>query len=134
MQVIYKTLNPKWNQAFEFPDNGNKLALHVKDHNAILPASNIGNCEVEYQELPPNQTADKWIPLQGVSTGEIRVLITRRYLEVEEERNGISKDLTSIKVIQISNQVWVLFFFFFWLYSIYYPFLQFIFSASIFYD
>lgn len=134
MQVIYKTLNPKWNQAFEFPDNGNKLALHVKDHNAILPASNIGNCEVEYQELPPNQTADKWIPLQGVSTGEIRVLITRRFLEVEEERNGISKDLTSIKVIQISNQVWVLFFFFFWLYSIYYPFLQFIFSASIFYD
>ncbi|PNX74555.1 plant synaptotagmin [Trifolium pratense] len=63
--VIYKTLNPQWNQTLEFPDDGSPLILYVKDHNALLPTSSIGECVVEYQRLPPNQMADKWIPLQG---------------------------------------------------------------------
>lgn len=105
MQVIYKTLNPEWNQTLEFPDNGSKLILHVKDHNAVLPTSSIGNCEVEYQALPPNQTADKWIPLQGVKKGEIHVLVTRRFPELEKKPNPVSKNSASSKARLISEQV-----------------------------
>ncbi|KAG2587213.1 hypothetical protein PVAP13_5NG125900 [Panicum virgatum] len=77
-KVIYKTLSPQWNQTFEFPETGEPLILHVKDHNAVLPTASIGHCTVEYSMLSPNQSADKWIPLQGVKSGEIHVKIARR--------------------------------------------------------
>ncbi|KAG2595919.1 hypothetical protein PVAP13_5KG117400 [Panicum virgatum] len=77
-KVIYKTLSPQWNQTFEFPETGEPLILHVKDHNAILPTASIGHCTVEYSMLSPNQSANKWIPLQGVNCGEIHVKIARR--------------------------------------------------------
>ncbi|KAI3962948.1 hypothetical protein MKW92_031788 [Papaver armeniacum] len=75
-KVTYKTLTPQWNQTLEFPDDGSQLELHVKDYNALLPTSSIGDCVVEYQWLPPNETADKWIPLQGVKKGEIHIKVT----------------------------------------------------------
>ncbi|CAN8258897.1 unnamed protein product [Cochlearia groenlandica] len=81
-KVIYKTLEPKWNQTMEFPDDGSSLELHVKDHNTLLPTSSIGSCVVEYQRLKPNETADKWIPLQGVTHGEVRVKVTRKVTEI----------------------------------------------------
>ncbi|XP_022881162.1 extended synaptotagmin-1 [Olea europaea var. sylvestris] len=90
-KILYKTLNPKWNQTLEFPDDGSLLELHVKDHNALLPTSSIGDCVVEYQLLPPNQMADKWIPLQGVKRGEIHIQITRRIPELEKKSNSDSK-------------------------------------------
>lgn len=86
-KVIYKTLNPQWHQTLDFPDTGSRLVLHVKDHNAVLPESSIGYCVVEYEMLPPNQIADKWIPLQGVKTGEIHVQITRRIPEKLKKQN-----------------------------------------------
>ncbi|KAI9088049.1 hypothetical protein K1719_030026 [Acacia pycnantha] len=81
-KVIPRTLNPKWNQTLEFPDDGSPLLLYVKDHNALLPTSSIGECVVEYQMLPQNQMADKWIPLQGVKKGEIHIQITRKVPEM----------------------------------------------------
>ncbi|CAI9784490.1 unnamed protein product [Fraxinus pennsylvanica] len=90
-KVIYKTLNPKWHQTLEFPDDGSLLELHVKDHNALLPTSKIGDCVVEYQMLPPNQMADKWIPLQGVKRGEIHIQITRKIPELEKKPSSDSK-------------------------------------------
>lgn len=82
---MYKTLNPHWNQTLEFPDDGSPLELHVKDHNALLPTSSIGDCVVEYQRLPPNQMSDKWIPLQGVKRGEIHIRITRKVPDLEKK-------------------------------------------------
>lgn len=101
---MYKTLNPKWNQTFEFPYDGSALELHVKDHNALLPTSNIGDCVVEYQGLPVNEVSDKWIPLQGVKRGEIHVQVTRRVPEIQKK---VSLDLesSSSKAHQISSQV-----------------------------
>lgn len=84
-KVVYKTLNPQWNQTLEFLDTGKPLMLYVKDHNAVLPTSSIGDCAVEYERLPPNQTADKWIPLQGVKSGEIHVQVTRRIPEMQRK-------------------------------------------------
>ncbi|OAY67133.1 Synaptotagmin-5 [Ananas comosus] len=84
-KVVHKTLNPHWNQTLEFPDTGKPLVLYVKDHNAVLPTSSIGHCTVEYQGLAPNQTADKWIPLQGVRSGEIHVQVTRKIPELEKK-------------------------------------------------
>ncbi|CAO2193474.1 unnamed protein product [Urochloa humidicola] len=85
-KVIYKTLSPQWNQTFEFPETGEPLILHVKDHNAVLPTASIGHCTVEYSMLSQNQSADKWIPLQGVKSGEIHVKIARRVPMSDSEK------------------------------------------------
>ncbi|CAM8975289.1 unnamed protein product [Rhodiola kirilowii] len=103
-KVLYKTLNPKWNQTFEFPDDGSSLELHVKDHNALLPTSNIGDCVVEYQRYPPNEMIDEWIPLQGVKKGEIRVQITRK-LPLLDKKSSVDSDSSFTKAHQISSQM-----------------------------
>jgi Ca2+-dependent lipid-binding protein len=93
VQVIYKTLSPQWNQTFEFPETGEPLILHVKDHNAVLPTASIGHCTVEYSMLSQNQSAEKWVPLQGVKSGEIRVKIARRVpMPDSEKRNALGTD------------------------------------------
>jgi hypothetical protein len=103
-KVMYKTLSPKWNQTLEFPDNGSPLMLHVKDHNALLPTSNIGDCEVEYQRLPPNEKSDKWIPLQGVKKGEIHVQVTRKIPELRP-RSSLDSESSSTKVRLVNTQM-----------------------------
>ncbi|KAK8521374.1 hypothetical protein V6N13_077483 [Hibiscus sabdariffa] len=103
-KVMYKTLNPKWHQTFEFPDDGSPIELHVKDHNALLPTSSIGDCVVEYQRLPPNELADKWIPLQGVKRGEIHVQVTRKVPELEK-RPSMVPESSLTKAHQISSQM-----------------------------
>ncbi|CAK7349717.1 unnamed protein product [Dovyalis caffra] len=103
-KVMFKTLNPRWNQTFEFPDDGSPLELHVKDHNALLPTSSIGDCVVEYQGLPPNQMSDKWIPLQGVKKGEIHVQICRKVPELQT-RSSLEADASLTKSHEISDQM-----------------------------
>ncbi|KAM7267043.1 hypothetical protein ACFE04_009209 [Oxalis oulophora] len=103
-KVMNKTLSPQWHQTLEFPDDGSSLVLHVKDHNNLLPTSNIGDCVVEYQRLPPNQMADKWIPLQGVKRGEIHIQITRKVPELERKTTGDSQPSLT-KAHQISAQM-----------------------------
>ncbi|EEF30229.1 extended synaptotagmin-1 [Ricinus communis] len=103
-KVMYKTLNPQWNQTLEFPDDGSPLMLHVKDHNALLPTSSIGDCVVEYQGLPPNQMSDKWIPLQGVKRGEIHVKVTRKIPEIQK-RPSLDSEASLTKSHQFSSQM-----------------------------
>ncbi|KAH7856594.1 hypothetical protein Vadar_003301 [Vaccinium darrowii] len=103
-KVMYKTLNPQWHQTLEFPDDGSPLVLHVKDHNAVLPESSIGDCIVEYQRMPLNQTAEKWIPLQGVRRGEIHIQITRKVPELEK-RPSLDSESSTTKAHQISGQM-----------------------------
>ncbi|KAL5748891.1 hypothetical protein ACOSQ2_026188 [Xanthoceras sorbifolium] len=103
-KVVYKTLSPQWNQTLEFPDDGSPLVLHVKDHNALLPTSSIGDCVVEYQRLPPNQMSDKWIPLQGVKRGEIRVQITRKVPELQK-RSSLDSESSLTKAYEVSSQM-----------------------------
>ena len=104
LQIMYKTLNPQWHQTLEFPDDGSPLVLHVKDHNAVLPTSSIGDCVVEYHRLPPNQISDKWIPLQGVKRGEIHIQITRK-VPALEKRPSLDSESSPTKAHQISGQV-----------------------------
>ncbi|GJV09596.1 putative reverse transcriptase domain-containing protein [Tanacetum coccineum] len=73
-----------WHQTFGFPDDGSLLALHVKDHNALLPTSSIGDCIVLYQRLPPNEMSDKWIPLQRDKNGEIHVQVSRKVPQLQK--------------------------------------------------
>ncbi|KAK7358279.1 hypothetical protein VNO77_00206 [Canavalia gladiata] len=103
-KVIRKTLNPHWNQTLEFLDNGSPLILRVKDHNALLPTSSIGECVVEYQRLPPNQMSDKWIPLQGVKSGEIHIQITRKVPELQTRHTRHTEPSLS-KSNQIPSQI-----------------------------
>ncbi|XP_022924106.1 synaptotagmin-5-like [Cucurbita moschata] len=109
-KVMYKTLRPQWNQILEFPDNGSALLLHVKDHNALLPTSSIGDCVVEYQGLPPNQMFDKWIPLQGVKKGEIHIQITKRVPELDkrsslDSKTSLDSEISLNKAHRISSQM-----------------------------
>ncbi|KAG6589542.1 Synaptotagmin-5, partial [Cucurbita argyrosperma subsp. sororia] len=106
-KVMFKTLNPHWNQTLEFPDNGSPLVLYVKDHNALLPTSSIGDCVVEYQRLPPNQMADKWIPLQGVTRGEIHIQITRKVPDPQKQKRlSLDSESSAVtKAHQISSQM-----------------------------
>lgn len=105
LQVMYKTLSPKWHQTLEFPDDGSPLTLHVKDHNTLLPTSSIGDCVVEYQMLAPNQMAEKWIPLQGVKRGEIHIQVTRKVPELEK-RSSVDSESSPTKVRhEILNRV-----------------------------
>ncbi|KAG4398447.1 hypothetical protein AAZX31_08G041200 [Glycine max] len=104
-KVIHKTLNPRWNQTLEFLDDGSPLILHVKDHNALLPESSIGEGVVEYQRLPPNQMSDKWIPLQGVKSGEIHIQITRKVPEMQTRHTLDSQPSSLSKSHQIPTQM-----------------------------
>ncbi|GAB2292865.1 AT3g18370/MYF24_8 [Dionaea muscipula] len=103
-KIMYRTLNPEWNQTFEFPEDASPLVLLVKDHNAILAASSIGECVVDYQSLPPNQPYDKWIPLQGVKKGEIHIRITRK-VEVLQRRMTVVPDSASTTARRITGQM-----------------------------
>ncbi|KAJ4973199.1 hypothetical protein NE237_006373 [Protea cynaroides] len=103
-KVMYKNLNPKWNQTFEFPDDGSPLVLHMKDHNALLPTSSIGDCVIEYKGLPPNKKVDKWIPLQGVKKGEIHIQITRKVPELHKKSSTKFNTSALSKANQISVQ------------------------------
>ena len=105
MEVVYKTLNPQWNQTLEFLDTGSYLVLHVKDHNVVLPTYNIGNCVVEYERLPPNETIDKWIPLEGVAKGEMHVQVIRRVPEMSKKSSLSQQSSSMPKVLRISGKV-----------------------------
>ncbi|CAA7053104.1 unnamed protein product [Microthlaspi erraticum] len=102
--VIFKTLHPRWNQTMEFPYDGSSLELHVKDHNTVFPSSSIGSCLVEYQWLKPNETAEKWIPLQGVKCGEIRVRVTRKVTEMPRRVSADSDSLLN-KTLLAGKQI-----------------------------
>ncbi|XP_058732343.1 synaptotagmin-5-like [Vicia villosa] len=103
-KVVHKTLNPRWDQTLEFQDDGSPMILHVKDHNDFLPTSCIGECVVEYQGLPPNQTSDKWIPLQGVKSGEIHIQITRKVPEMQT-RQSLDSEHSLTKLHKIPSQI-----------------------------
>lgn len=89
----------------EFPDTGSRLVLHVKDHNAVLPTYSIGDCFVEYERLPPNEMVDKWIPLEGVTKGEIHVQVTRRVPEMSKKSSLSQQSSGMTKVNRLSEKV-----------------------------
>ncbi|KAF3438565.1 hypothetical protein FNV43_RR21328 [Rhamnella rubrinervis] len=103
-KVMFRTLNPQWNQTLEFPDDGSPLILHVKDHNNVLPTSSIGDCVVEYQRLPLNEMSDKWIPLQGVKRGEIHIQITRKVPDLLK-KPSLDSEPSLTRARQLSSQM-----------------------------
>lgn len=105
IQVVYKTVNPQWNQTLDFTEDGSPLVLHVKDYNYMLPVVSIGHCVVDYEKYPPNQTVDLWLPLSGVAKGEIHMQLTRRQPEPAAEKEKHSENEGSNSLGNILSDV-----------------------------
>jgi len=75
-KVIKRTLNPEWNQDFQFTVTAtDSLEVQVYDQD-VTSDEKIGNTVVTFGELVLGQPSDSWIPLENVDRGEIHLIIT----------------------------------------------------------
>lgn len=77
--VIWKTLDPVWEETFifEVQRDFSILTLDVYDKDAIAIASDhLGRIQLNLDKLVCGKQVDQWIPLQMVPKGELRVRIT----------------------------------------------------------
>lgn len=81
-QTLYKTktvpraFNALWNQAFEFDEIGGGEYLKVTCYNEdLFGDDHIGSARVNLQGLVEGSVRDVWVPLEKVSTGELRLQI-----------------------------------------------------------
>ncbi|KAH9534804.1 hypothetical protein CY35_17G022800 [Sphagnum magellanicum] len=78
-KIIWKTLNPKWDEKFELPiaswELPNLLMLKIfdKDH---FHNDDLGFCVVPINDYQDGERHDLWLPLQDVKTGKIHLAIT----------------------------------------------------------
>lgn len=65
-----------WNDSFEFDENSGDEYLNVKCFSdEIFGDENIGSAHVNLEGLVDGSIKDVWIPLEGVSSGELRLKI-----------------------------------------------------------
>lgn len=89
-QAIQKTrtahaLNPIWNQKFEFDEIGAGEYLKIKCYNQeSFSDDNIGNSRVNLEGLVEGLVRDVWVPLEKVSSGELRLQIEAVKVEDHE--------------------------------------------------
>lgn len=82
-KVKKKTLNPKWDQSFEYfiTDKKNQLEVEVMDWDRFLKDEFVGKFVVDIAELPEGKT-DKWFELQSdndKAQGELLLGLTIKY-------------------------------------------------------
>lgn len=71
-----QTSNPIWGQKFEFDEIGGGEYLTVKCYSGdMFGDENIGSARVNLEGLVEGSLRDVWIPLEKVSSGELRLQI-----------------------------------------------------------
>lgn len=80
-QALQKTrsmhaLNPIWNQKFEFDEIGGDEYLKIKCYNEdTFGDDHIGCARVNMEGLVEGSIWDVWVPLEKVSSGDLRLQI-----------------------------------------------------------
>ena len=70
------SLNPNWNQKFEFDEIGGGEYLKIKCFGVdIFGDENMGTARVNLEGVHEGIARDVWIPLEKVNSGELRLLI-----------------------------------------------------------
>jgi len=74
-----------WNDTFEVDENSGDEYLIVKCFSEeIFGDENIGSAHVNLEGLVQGSIRDVWIPLEGVSSGELRLKIEAIWVENQE--------------------------------------------------
>lgn len=90
LQVLQKTRtahgsDPIWNQKFEFDEIGGDECLTIKCYNQeSFSDDNIGSARVNLEGLVEGSVRDVWVPLEKVSSGELRLQIEAVRVEDHE--------------------------------------------------
>uniref|UniRef100_A0A6I8QYS9 Extended synaptotagmin-like protein 3 n=1 Tax=Xenopus tropicalis TaxID=8364 RepID=A0A6I8QYS9_XENTR len=74
-KVIYRNLNPKWNQVFEmsFSDlPGQEIEFELYDYD-IEKDDFLGRCQISVEEVMTNRSIDTWLPLKNATSGKLHV-------------------------------------------------------------
>lgn len=79
--VKYRTLNPTWNQTFEFPVNpvqrvSGRMLLECRDHDLLRADDFLGNATIELREIPDDgSTQELSLDLEGVAHGMLNISV-----------------------------------------------------------
>lgn len=105
-KIQRKTLTPKWLEEFKVPiaswEACNKLIIEVRDKDSIFDDM-LGNCSVRISDLRGGQRHDKWVALENIKTGRLRLAVTIIEVELDsknqsdgdEEEPSIVSEVTS---------------------------------------
>ncbi|KAH3760622.1 aminotransferase class V-fold PLP-dependent enzyme [Pelomyxa schiedti] len=74
-KIIYKTLNPTWNQSFTFNVDykSQGFIFRVWDHDMVGTNDPLGHVLIELASLPDEEPQDMWLTLQEVEHGRLHV-------------------------------------------------------------
>lgn len=75
-KTLPRSLNPSWNQTFEFAEisGGEYLKLKCYDADLVIDDT-LGSARVNLEGLKDDDCRDIWVPLENIDTGEVRLTI-----------------------------------------------------------
>ena len=79
--IKYHTLNPTWNQTFEFPVNpvqrvSGRMLLECRDHDLLSVDDFLGNATIELRDVPDDgSTQELSLDLEGVAHGILNISV-----------------------------------------------------------
>lgn len=76
--VVPKNLNPRWDQTFEFQIHSPQEELFIEafDKDQLSRDDSLGKARVGLSTLYKGIPADMWVKLEGVKSGEVRLILT----------------------------------------------------------
>uniref|UniRef100_A0A1B8XSM8 Extended synaptotagmin-like protein 2 n=1 Tax=Xenopus tropicalis TaxID=8364 RepID=A0A1B8XSM8_XENTR len=97
-KVIYRNLNPKWNQVFEmsFSDlPGQEIEFELYDYD-IEKDDFLGRCQISVEEVMTNRSIDTWLPLKNATSGKLHVKL---------ENLSLVSDVAQLEPVLKLNQI-----------------------------
>lgn len=87
-RTISRAISPIWDEEFEFSEIESDQYLKIKCYSGdFLGDENMGSARVNLETLEEGETKDVWIPLEKVTTGEVRLKIEKQKQEKDTENS-----------------------------------------------